>query len=99
VDSGDFEGALRAAQDALERSVQGPGGDAALYDLALLSAHPGNPKKDYRRTQQYLDRLMKEHPKSPLAGEAKVWAGVLSSIEKTKQIDIEIEEKKKGISK
>lgn len=96
VDNGDFEGAQRASQDALDR---GTAGDAALFDLALLSAHPGNARKDYRRSLQYFDRLVREYPKSPLAGEAKVWIGVLESIEKTKQIDIDIEEKKKGISK
>jgi len=99
VDSGDYEGALRASQEALDRDPDGPVADAALFDLALLNAHPGNPKKDYRRSLQYINRLVREHPKSPFVEEAKVWAGVLESIEKTKKIDIEIEEIKKGINK
>jgi TolA-binding protein len=99
VDSGDFEGALRASQEVLDRDPGGPAGEAALFDLALLNAHPGNAKKDYRRSLQYFDRLVREYPKSPLVGEAKVWIGVLESIEKSKKIDIDIEEKKKGINK
>jgi hypothetical protein len=42
------------------------------------------------------------YPKSPLADEAKVWAGMLQEnekltqvIEKTKQVDISVEEKKR----
>jgi hypothetical protein len=97
MDTGDFEGALRAGQETLDREQRAPDGDAVLFDLALLSAHPANPKKDYRRSLYFVNRLIREYPKSPLVEEAKVWAGVLESIEKSKKIDIEIEEKKKGI--
>lgn len=97
VAAGDFEGALQAGQDALEDG--GSRADAALFDLALLSVHYGNPKKDYRRALLLFGRLARDHPGSPLAEEAKVWIGVLESIERSRRIDIEIEERKKEVSK
>jgi hypothetical protein len=43
-------------------------------------------------------RVIKEFPQSPRAEESKVWISVLESIEKAKQVDIQIEEKKKEIT-
>jgi hypothetical protein len=70
--------------------------------MSLIYAHPGNPKKDYQRATALLRRLIKEHPESPFADMAKVWNGVLQEnekltemIEKTKRVDIEVEEKRK----
>ena len=99
IDTGDFDEGLRVGQEVLERDRGGPAGDAAYFDLGLLNAHPGNPKKDYRKSLYYFSRLIKEYPKSPLVEESKVWVGVLESIEKSRRVDIEIEQKKKGINK
>jgi hypothetical protein len=43
--------------------------------------------------------LIEGYPKSPLVQQAKIWVGVLQVIEKSKQVDIEIEEMKKELSK
>jgi hypothetical protein len=47
-------------------------------------------------------RLVKEHPQSPLADEAKIWIELLQEnqklnrmMEKSKEVDIAIEEKKR----
>jgi len=42
------------------------------------------------------DKIGREYPNSPLAEEAKIWAGVLQVIEKLKQVDIDIEERRKS---
>jgi len=73
--------------------------DVALFDLALLTVHYANPKKDYRSSLSLFNRLVKEHPQSPLVEEAKIWIGILESIEQARRIDIEIEERKKEITK
>jgi TolA-binding protein len=99
VDAGDFEGALRLGEEALEQDPAAGLADAAVFDLALLSVHYGNPKKDYRKALSLFRRLVKDYPHSQLVDEARIWIGVLESIERAKRIDIEIEEKKKEIAK
>lgn len=96
---GDFEGAMKESRETLARSQQSPPGDDALFYMALISAHDGNPKKDYHKAHGFFSRIIKEFPQSSRAEEAKIWIGVLEAIEKTKQVDIQIEEKKKELSK
>ncbi len=94
---GDFEGAVREYQDVLSAGDQCA--DVALFDLGLVYAHYANPKKDYKKSLGNFSRLVKEYPGSPLAEEAKIWVNVLETMEKTKRVDIELDEMKKGISR
>jgi tetratricopeptide (TPR) repeat protein len=103
---GDFEGSLRENQKVLSLAMGKSPGDDALYHLGLVYAHPGNPKRDYEKSIGFFNRLVKEYPGSPLTEQAKTWAGILQEneklrevIEKSKQVDIEIEEKKRGRAK
>ncbi len=95
----DFENAFKANQEILSRSPKAPPGDEALFDMGLLLVHPNNPKKDYKRSAEYFRRVTKEFPRSPLAEEARMWVGVLEDMEKAVKVDIEIEQKKKELSK
>jgi hypothetical protein len=95
----DFDGAMKESQDVVERSPEPPEADAALMTMGLISAHPGNPKKDYKKAIGFFKRLVREFPDSSLAEEAKIWVSVLESFEKAKQVDIEIEQKKKDLGK
>ncbi len=97
--SGDFENATRKCQEMLSRSPKTAPVDQALFDMGLLYAHPRSPKKDYKKSADYFKKLLKEFPRSPLIEEAKMWLGVLEDIEKAMKVDIEIEEKKKELSK
>lgn len=99
IRQGDFEGALRENQKVLSLSPKSPPGDAALYSMGLIPIHYANPKKDYKRALGFFTQLPKDFPRSPLTEEAKVWAGVLEAMEKATQIDIEIEEKKKELTR
>jgi outer membrane protein assembly factor BamD (BamD/ComL family) len=99
ISRGDFEGAMKESQDILARSPKTPPGDEALLDLGLISAHYANPKRDYKKALGYFMRIEKDFPRSPLVEEAKIWTSVLQAFEKAKQVDIEIEEKKKGLAK
>jgi len=99
LSKGNFEGAMKKSQDILARSPKTPPGDEALMDMGLISAHYANPKKDYKKAMSYFMRMEREFPQSPLVEEAKIWVGVLQAFEKAKQVDIEIEEMKKGLGK
>jgi hypothetical protein len=96
---GDFEGAMKESQDVLAGAPNTPPGDEALMNLGLMSAHYANPKKDYKKAMGYFMRIEREFPRSLLVEEARVWVSVLQAFEKAKQVDIEIEEKKKVLGK
>lgn len=99
ISRGDFEGAMKVNQDVLADSPKTPPGDEALMNLGLISAHYANPKKDYKKAMGYFMRIEREFPLSPLVDEARIWVSVLQAFEKAKQVDIEIEEKKKVLGK
>lgn len=98
IDRGNFEEAAKQSEDILAASGH-PRKDEALFSLGLIHAHAENPRKDYRRSRDSFARLLKEYPGSSLAGESRIWVGVLDMIERTKQVDIEIEGMKKETGK
>ncbi len=113
LDQGDFEGSLRENQKVLSLYNKVPPGDEALFNMGLIYAHYGYPKRDYQKSLDYFKRLIKVFPQSPLVGYSKMWIGILQenerlnieieelkkTIKKSKQVDIEIDEKKKELSK
>ena len=99
---GDYAGSLKESQRILSLRGKHPLKDQALFQMGLIYAYVENPQKDFGKALGSFKRILKEYPKSPLADEAKVWAGVLQEnmklsqvIEKTKQVDISVEEKKR----
>ncbi len=97
--AGDFEKALKRNQEILSMYPKTPPSDEALFNIGLIYAHSENPQKDYKKSMDYFHRLLKEFPRSLFIEEAKMWIGVLQDIEKAMKVDIEIEEKKKELSK
>ncbi|MCL5063236.1 MAG: tetratricopeptide repeat protein [Nitrospiraceae bacterium] len=96
---GDYEGSLKETQKALTFSGGNPPGDEALFNMGLIYAHPKNHKKDFKKSLSFFRRLIKDYPQSPLTEQAKIWIGVLHMIEKSKQVDVEIEEMEKEMSR
>jgi tetratricopeptide (TPR) repeat protein len=99
---GDFEASLSEMEKVLSLSPSTPLEDEALYTMGLMYAHFGNPRKDYQRSLELFRRLLKDHPKSPWVEQAKIWIAVIEEneklnqvIEKSKQVDLEIEQKKR----
>lgn len=92
---GDYEGSLRESQKVIALAKDSSPADAAVFNMGLVHAHPNNPKKDNKRAIEYFNRLIKGYPGSPWVDQAKIWVGVLDGVEKLKQVDIEIEEKKR----
>lgn len=113
LDQGDYEGSLKENQKVLSSYDNFPPGDEALFNMGLIYAHYGYPKRDYQKSLDHFKRLLKVFPGSPFARQAKVWIGILQenerlnreieelrkTIKKSKEVDIEIDEKKKEISK
>jgi tetratricopeptide (TPR) repeat protein len=109
LSQGKYEEAIKVIHKVLAASPRHPMEDDALFQLGLIYAHYGNPKRDYGKSLGYLKRLIKDYPQSLWAELAKTWIGVVQeneklnqtveklnqTIEKSKQVDIEIEEKKR----
>jgi outer membrane protein assembly factor BamD (BamD/ComL family) len=113
LDQGDYEGSLRENEKVLSLYDNIPPGDEALFNIGLIYAHYGYPKRDYKKSLDLFKRLLMVFPQSPLVGQATIWMGILQenqrlnreieelnkTIKKSKQVDIEIEEKKEELSK
>lgn len=96
---GDYRGALKANQDVLASFPRSNPGDEALFNVGLIYADSANPQKDYKKALESFKRLVRDFPQSQLLEETKVLVGLLEVIEKSKQVDIDIEEKKKELIK
>jgi len=99
---GDYEGSLSENQKALTLSNRQLPGDEALFNIGLIYAHSGNPKKDYGKSIDFFKKMMMDYPKSPLFEQAKIWVGILQEnvrlnqvIENSREVDMEIEERKR----
>ena len=104
-----YEGALSEYQETLSLSTRKPPEDEALFSMGLIYAHPGNPKKDFRKSIIFFKKLLEDYPQSPWVGQAKIWIEMLQEnerltrsieelnqvIKKSKQVDIEIEKKRR----
>jgi tetratricopeptide (TPR) repeat protein len=104
---GDYSRALGKNRQLLEKDPRM--GDQALFQMGLISAHPKNPDRDYKKSLRYFQRIIKEYPNSDLKSETQVWIWSLQEaiekdkkindlqrqIEKLKEIDLGIQEKKK----
>jgi len=106
---GDYDGSFRENQRVLSLSGKNPPGDRALFNMALIYASSENPKKDYEKALLFLKRIIRDYPQSSLVEEARIWARVLQEnersrqesarlrqvIEKSKEVDLMVDEKKR----
>ena len=92
---GDYEGSLRESRTVLTLVKDDSPADAAVFNMGLVYASPKNPRKDNKQAIGYFSRVIKSYPDSPWVEQAKIWVGVLDGFEKLKQVDIDIEEKKR----
>jgi len=99
LDLGDFKRAIAENRQVFSKFPNTPLGEQALFNIALIFADYRNPNKDYNKSLLYFKRLVNEFPQSTLREQAKTWIEVLSAIEKAKQVDIEIEEKRKELTR
>jgi hypothetical protein len=103
------EGALKESRQVLALSDQKAREDESLFKMGLFYATSGNAKKDYAKSLHFLRKLIKDFPQSSLVEPARILLALLQEneklkqsienlnqvIEKSKQVDIQIEEKKR----
>lgn len=73
----DYDGALSEFQKVLSLHPAKRLEEEALFNMGLVYAHFGNPKRDYRKSLDLFLRILNDYPESRLAEQARVWAGVL----------------------
>jgi outer membrane protein assembly factor BamD (BamD/ComL family) len=96
---GNYKEALKEIRNILADSSKKTYTDMALFYAGLVYAHYGNPDKDYNKSLAYFEQLIKEYPQSHFLEQARTMIGLLNIIEKAKQVDIEIEQKKKELTR
>jgi len=110
---GNYEESLKENQKVIFFSGKNPPGDEALFNIGLIYAHFGNPRRDYGKALLSFNKLMKDFPQSPFVEQARIWVGMLQEnqklnqtiqklnqvLEESKQVDIEIEERKREKAK
>ena len=99
---GNYEAALQENQRVLALSPKSSPGDEALLNIGLLTIRVGNSPKDLDQALAHFQKLIRDFPQSSAAARAKVLVEVLQenrklheAIEKTKAVDLAIEEKKR----
>ncbi len=83
---GDYEAALEENQKVLSLAANGPPRGEALFNIGLIYAHPGNPKRDYAKSISFIKRLIKEYPQSLYSERAKIWAQIIQESESAKRV-------------
>jgi tetratricopeptide (TPR) repeat protein len=83
---GDYEAALEENQKVLSLAANGPPGGEALFNIGLIYAHPGNPKRDYAKSISFFKRLIKEYPQSLYSERAKIWVQIIQESESAKRV-------------
>jgi len=75
----DYDGALSEFQKVLFLHPSRPLEEEALFNMGLVYAHFGNPKREYAKSLDLFLRILNDYPESRLAEQAKVWVGVLQA--------------------
>jgi outer membrane protein assembly factor BamD (BamD/ComL family) len=99
VKNQNFEEAVQENLQILEKAGNKKPADEALYNLGLIYAHIDNPAKDFKKSQKYFNVLIEQFPDSELAEEGRIWLGLFETIEKIQQIDVDIEQQKKQLTR
>jgi tetratricopeptide (TPR) repeat protein len=83
-----------------KREVKGQEQSARkLFNEGLNYANNENPEKNYKAAIDSFNNIITNYPQSTLVKQAKIWVGTLDIIEQEKQVDIEIEQKKKKLER
>jgi len=74
---GNYRSSLRVNEGVLAGPAGSRQGDEALFNIALIFAHHGNPNRDYQKSIATFKKLAREYPYSFLADQGKIWMEVL----------------------
>jgi tetratricopeptide (TPR) repeat protein len=100
-----YAAASRLYEEVIRRFPGDPGQGRALFGLGRLLVLADNPGRSYSRALVCFDRLLREHPESPQAADARAWRSVLAAylarseeLERLKQADLELERRRVPLS-
>jgi len=105
----DFAGALTESQEVLSWSSDRYLRNKALLNMAIVYSHQDSRQRDSDKAIEIFRKLAQSDPRSPFAQYAEIWISLRQAnaelsdenrelkqiIEKIKQIDIEIEQKRR----
>jgi outer membrane protein assembly factor BamD (BamD/ComL family) len=102
IEAGNWSKAVRILEDVVRRYPDARAHDEALYHLARALVLGADGAREYRQAAGHLDRLLREHPKSPYAPDARAWRAVLVAyvargaeldrlLQRLRAIDVELE--------
>jgi tetratricopeptide (TPR) repeat protein len=77
---GDYDGALKEDDEVVRHFPAVPPGDRALFHMGLIWAHPDNPNKDYKKTLEYFQHVIRDFPGSALTEEVRVWTVAINEL-------------------
>jgi tetratricopeptide (TPR) repeat protein len=80
----DFDASLQENKKVLSLSADRPPADEALFNIGLIYAHPGNPKRDVAKSIASFQDLIQDYPQSPWREKARVCMGMVWGYEKSK---------------
>jgi tetratricopeptide (TPR) repeat protein len=84
LNKGDYEEALKENQKVL--STHGSKDkDLALFNIGVIYAHAGNPKKNYGKSLSSFKKMTEDYQQSPLFEQAKILTTILQENEKLDQ--------------
>jgi tetratricopeptide (TPR) repeat protein len=96
---GDFETALEENMKVLALCAQSPPGDEALYNIGLIHAHPGNPKRDQAKAVSAFDTLLVQYTQSRWVEQARVWSDLIRECEELKQVPVVLKQTQEELAK
>lgn len=98
-DLGSYIAALEENERILSRSGKNGFRGQALFNIGLIYAHEGNPQRDGGKALQFFKALIKEYPRGPLTGEAKVLVGLLREKEKLTLVIEKLKQENRDLSR
>jgi tetratricopeptide (TPR) repeat protein len=97
-DLGSYIAALEENERILSRSAKNGIRGQALFNIGLIYAHVENPQRNSEKALQAFKAVIKEYPRGPLTGEAKVLVGVLQEKEKLTRVIGRLKRENEGLS-
>ena len=82
---GDYESALKENQKVLFSHGSTEDKDLALFNIGVIYAHAGNPKKNYGKSLSSFKKMTEDYQQSPLFEQAKILTTILQENEKLDQ--------------
>jgi hypothetical protein len=96
---GEYEAAFREYQNTAVLLKKNPPADEALFFMGLIQAYPENPRKDFRRSMEFMRSVLTDFPQSVYFEPAKAWIGVLQENERLSRTSEKVLQEKETLSK